>query len=114
MTSSSIDAVWASNRSTMPPSSFGRFFVGMMAATVSPVTSTSGGTIELTRLGDGAPTPAQRDHAEREWHQHGQVDHLSPDDMGGARGRRCPVVVGDPARAGDADEIGDEGHHYRE
>src|SRR5207249_8828255 len=66
MTSSSIVAVWASSRSTMLASSPGRFLVGMMAATVSRVTSSSGGTIELTRLGDGAPTPAQRDHAERE------------------------------------------------
>src|SRR5437867_8046020 len=114
MTSSSIVAVWASSRSTMLASSPGRFLVGMMAATVSRVTSSSGGTIELTRLGDGAPTPAQRDHAERERHQHGQVDDLSPDDMGGARCRSCPVVIGDEARAGDADKIGDEGHHHRQ
>src|SRR5437867_5658581 len=58
MTSSSIVAVWASSRSTMPARSDARFFVGMMAATVSLATSTSRGTIELTRLGDGAPTPA--------------------------------------------------------
>src|SRR5213593_2798268 len=112
MTSSSIVAVWASSRSTMLASSPGRFLVGMMAATVSRVASTSGGTIELAGLGDGPGSPAQHDHAERERNQHQQVDDLAPDDVVDARGRRRPVMMSDPARPGDANEIGGERHHH--
>src|SRR2546425_3509420 len=112
MTSSSIGAVWVSNRSTTPVSSRARFLVGMMAATVSRVTSTSGGTIQLARLGDGPGSAAQHDHAEGERKQHHQVDDLAPDDVVDARGRRRPVMMSDPARAGDANEIGGERHHH--